>query len=336
MVPAPSGLRNPPTGQEDLTGQAGKLGVQARLFKFRARQSASCISVGLSFRSMIIISWNIQWGRGVDGRIDLERIVNTARELGDFDALCLQEVADNYPGLETPAQGNQWEQLSSLLPDFHAIDGVSVDRFTHGIGRQRFGNMILCRGAPLQVLRHLLPWPADAHQASMPRMAIEVVLPAPGGPIRVLTTHLEYYSATQRTRQIEALRMLQAEAAGHVRMARRQDQMGTPFETRPRSSRGVLCGDFNCSSSDPMIARLQEAEGDVPGWRDAWTLANPGQPHALTLGLHDRKQWPDGPQCFDMFFVSNDLAPAVKRVTVDGASQASDHQPILLELDLRG
>ena len=282
---------------------------------------------------MIVASWNIQWGRGVDGQVDLARIVRTARAMGDFDVLCLQEVADNYPGLANAGHANQFAELAALLPRFTAIEGVAVDRWTEGVGHQRFGNMMFCRQAPLQVLRHQLPWPADAHPASMPRALLEVVLPAPGGPVRVLTTHLEYYSAAQRAAQIEFLRQLQAEASGHANMADKPGQRGKPFERRPRSSRGVLCGDFNCNSSDPMIARLQEAAGRTAGWKDAWPLAHPGQPHPMTIGIHDHEQWPDGSQCFDFFFVSPDLADRVRRVEVDQATQASDHQPILLELD---
>jgi endonuclease/exonuclease/phosphatase family metal-dependent hydrolase len=37
-----------------------------------------------------LITWNIQWGLGIDGRVDLERIVRTAREMADFDVICLQ------------------------------------------------------------------------------------------------------------------------------------------------------------------------------------------------------------------------------------------------------
>lgn len=281
---------------------------------------------------MIVASWNIQWGRGVDGRVDLQRIVRTAQALGDFDVLCLQEVADNYPGLADAGHANQFAQLAALLPGFTAVEGVAVERWTGGTGRQRFGNMMLCRQAPLQVLRHQLPWPADAVQPSMPRMVLEAVLPAPGGPVRVLTTHLEYYSATQRAAQIEFLRRLQAEASGHAHMADLERQRGKPFERRPRASRGVLCGDFNCGASDPMVARLQVAEGEAPGWQDAWPLAHPGQPHATTVGIHDHEQWPDGAQCFDFFMVSGDLADKVRRMEVDQATQASDHQPILLEI----
>jgi endonuclease/exonuclease/phosphatase family metal-dependent hydrolase len=39
------------------------------------------------------VTWNIQWGRGVDGRAYLDRIVGHARRVSDFEVLCLQEVA---------------------------------------------------------------------------------------------------------------------------------------------------------------------------------------------------------------------------------------------------
>jgi endonuclease/exonuclease/phosphatase family metal-dependent hydrolase len=166
----------------------------------------------------------------------------------------------------------------------------------------------------------------------MPRMVLEAVLAVPSGPLRVLTTHLEYYSAIQRAAQIERLRELQVEASGHMGLPERPRQAGKPFEPRPRGTRAVLCGDFNCSASDPMIERLQEPEGATPLWCDAWPLAHPGQPHPMTLGVHDREQWPDGAQCFDFFFVSRDLANCVRRFEVDGRTDASDHQPMLLEL----
>ena len=68
----------------------------------------------------------------------------------------------------------------------------------------------------------------------------------------------------------------------------------------------------------------------TPALLDAWTLAHPGEPHALTAGLHD-KSWPEA-CCFDFVFVSADLAPRVARVEVESSTQASDHQPVLVEL----
>jgi endonuclease/exonuclease/phosphatase family metal-dependent hydrolase len=36
---------------------------------------------------MILIQWNVQWCRGIDGKVDPERIVDGARAMGDFDVL---------------------------------------------------------------------------------------------------------------------------------------------------------------------------------------------------------------------------------------------------------
>ncbi|RYY72778.1 MAG: endonuclease [Comamonadaceae bacterium] len=283
---------------------------------------------------MIVISWNIQWGRGVDGHVDLQRIMDTAWQLGDFDILCLQEVADNYPGLAGAGSANQFAQLAALAPGFVATEGIAVERHSAGLGRQRFGNMILSRFAPAQVLRHQLPWPADAAQSSMPRMALEAVFETATGPVRIMTTHLEYYAAGQRAAQVEALRAMQAEAAGHASNARPANQKGSPFEPRPRDGRAVLCGDFNCDASDALISRMQEPLTGAPSWVDAWPLARPGETRPCTVGVYDIAQWQGKPHRFDFFFVSQDLAAKVKRVDIDGVTQASDHQPLLLEIDL--
>ena len=57
--------------------------------------------------AMKLLSWNIQWGRGLDGRVDLARILRTIRGLGDFDVICLQEVAVNFPSLPGSQGENQ-------------------------------------------------------------------------------------------------------------------------------------------------------------------------------------------------------------------------------------
>ncbi|MBN3819179.1 endonuclease, partial [Paraburkholderia sp. Se-20369] len=48
---------------------------------------------------MRLIDWNIQWGRDADGVVDLPRTIATARRLGDFDVLCLQEVTRGFGAL---------------------------------------------------------------------------------------------------------------------------------------------------------------------------------------------------------------------------------------------
>ena len=46
---------------------------------------------------MKLITWNVQWCRGVDQKVDAARVVAEAKRLADFDVLCLQEIADNFP-----------------------------------------------------------------------------------------------------------------------------------------------------------------------------------------------------------------------------------------------
>jgi endonuclease/exonuclease/phosphatase family metal-dependent hydrolase len=44
-------------------------------------------------------------------------------------------------------------------------------------------------------------------------------------------------------------------------------------------------------------------------------------------------QWSSGPLTCDFVFVTEDLRDRLRRCEIDGATNASDHQPILLELD---
>lgn len=280
---------------------------------------------------MNLISWNVQWCRGCDGRVNPARISKVVKEMADVDVLCLQEVARNFPSLEGSAGENQYETLAGLFPDYTVIEGVATDVLAPQGDRREFGNALITRLPILQVYRRLLPWPADPSVPSMQRSAIEVVLDAPSGPLRVTTTHLEYYSAKQRAAQVEALRELQVEAAGHAAAPRPGKEDG-PFEPVPRPASGILTADFNFRSDDPLHAGLQAPLGaGVPAYRDAWQLRHPGTPHAPTLGVHDRSQWPEAFAC-DFIFVTEDLASRVEDVVVNDLTDASDHQPVLLVL----
>ena len=284
---------------------------------------------------MKLLSWNIQWGRGCDGNVDLRRIVDTARAMADFDVLCLQEVARNFPDLPGSRGEDQFRLLAELLPGYAAIEGIGTDvrAANVALARGQFGNMILTRLPVLQAFRHLLPWPADPEVPSMQRVAVEAVLQAPWGPLRVSTTHLEYYSARQRAAQVERLRELQAEAAAHAQDVRHSRKEGGPFENAARPASGILTADFNFRPDDPLYARLQAPFADAtPYYVDSWEITHPGAPHAPTLGVFDREQWPEPFAC-DFIFVAGDLARRVREVRVNSDTDASDHQPVLLCLD---
>lgn len=280
---------------------------------------------------MKLITWNIQWCRGCDGRVDPVRIIDTARRLADFDVLCLQEVSDGFPGLSGSAGENQFAIIAALLPEFHAIEGVAVDVPGPGGRRARFGNMMLSRLPVLGVWRHLLDWPADTESVGMQRVAIEAVIDAPGGPLRVMTTHLEYYSRPQRAAQVDHLRALHALACAHCNDRGQPRHVGSPFEARLRPTRALLCGDFNFLPESDEYRHLQIPIEGAPAWRDAWTLLHADTPHPHTNGVHDRVQWPTPHTC-DFVFVTEDLAPQLVSLRVDSVSDASDHQPVIIEL----
>ena len=290
---------------------------------------------------MRILSWNIQWGRGIDGRVDLERTVAVIAA-GNPDVICLQEVARCHPDLPG-MDGNPPDQAGWLRGRFPGFEGVFAagSDLTDGLqGRRRFGEMVLSRLPVLQVFRHLLPWPADPATPSMQRVALEAVIAVPslpGGALRLVTTHLEYYSARQRRAQVEALRRIHAEGWLQARCARPGDGVDPPFAVIPRGEGAVFCGDFNHPAGAPEQAAIQASvagkDAGVPPLMDAWALAHPGVPNAPTAALTP-VDWLDAPACFDFFHVSADLAHRVRDVRVDAECRASDHQPVLLDLEV--
>jgi endonuclease/exonuclease/phosphatase family metal-dependent hydrolase len=283
---------------------------------------------------MKLITWNIQWGCGLDGRVDLRRIVRTARAMADFDVLCVQEVADNFPDLEGSDERDQFAELAALLPGFTPVRGYGIDVAGDGERRRRFGNAIFSRPRVLAARRHALPWPADPGKTSMPRVAVEATLDSAFGPLRVTTTHLEYFSAVQRQAQARALRDMHAEACERsARPPGRKPGSNATFEGSPQTDRALLVGDFNFPPGDPAFALLQAPlEGAGPGYRDGWSLLHPGVAHVATFCVHSDK-YAKTPYCCDFAFVSETLAPRLRAVVVDSATQASDHQPVLVELD---
>jgi endonuclease/exonuclease/phosphatase family metal-dependent hydrolase len=287
---------------------------------------------------MKLITWNIQWGRGIDGRVDLARIVRHARSMADFDVICMQEVADNFPapGLEGNDDRDQFAGLASLLPEYRRIEGYGVDLAGDGGRRRRFGNVIFSRYSMLSARRHPLPWPADPKVPStMPRVAVEVTLQAPMGAIRLTTTHLEYYSDLQRRAQAVRLRNLHDEACQRAAHPGTVTRDGSPFESTPQAIDAVLVGDFNFPPEHAAYGDIQSPlAGNGPRYRDAWPLVHHHQPHAPTFCVHSTV-YSKTPYCCDFAFVSDSLAERVRSIEVDSATQDSDHQPMLIEIDDR-
>ena len=279
-----------------------------------------------------IFTWNIQCGLGVDGQVDLDRIAEIIRSMGDADVICLQEVCRHMADLDGGAGADQVASLAELFPDHEPWFGAGLDRLIKdGQPRASFGNMILSRLPVLSVFRHPLPQPAAAGVKHMPRQATEVTVATPAGPLRVVTTHLEYHAVSHRLAQIERLRAIHCEAVENVRHP--PAQASGPYEPLKRPEEMVLCGDFNFDPEDAEYAELLAPFGDgAPPLSDGWRDINGERPHAPTCGIHDHKQWPEGEHCRDFFFLTPEVRERASEIRVNVETDASDHQPLLLAL----
>ncbi|SDV46705.1 endonuclease/exonuclease/phosphatase family protein [Chitinasiproducens palmae] len=286
---------------------------------------------------MILINWNIQWGRGADGRVDLARTIEHARRLADFDVLCLQEVSRGFDvpetlgGLPGGPSRDQFDELRALLPGFEVVEGIALDLPGRDAEhrRRQFGVAIVSRLPVKEVVRLSLPRPPDGEIETMQRLALEAVLETQDGLLRVVTTHLEYRSARQRLAQVDAIRTHHAEACALPTAADTQ----AAFAGAPGVERTVICGDFNTRLGEAPYATMLAPLGGEAGFVDAWSEANAGRQRAPTVGCFDREQWPDGSFCCDYVFLSFSMLPRLIACDVDPNSDASDHQPMVLHLN---
>ena len=124
---------------------------------------------------MKILTWNVQWFKGLDEVVDIKRVIEHARSMAGFDAICMQEVAVNYRALTGETEPDQIKTLRALLPGFEVVFSPAVDELSPCGGfRRQFGNVIASR-VPIRQIQHFaLPHPPAASSEptpSMPRIA---------------------------------------------------------------------------------------------------------------------------------------------------------------------
>ena len=137
---------------------------------------------------MIICSYNIQYGTGKDGKIDLARI---ATEIDDCDIIALQEVERYF---SSTGLTDQAAAIGDLFPRHFWVYGGGVNLDASLIAddgkvinrRRQFGNMLLSKW-PIQSSRnHLLPKFGMVDQLALQRSALEGVSDTPDlGAVRV-------------------------------------------------------------------------------------------------------------------------------------------------------
>ena len=194
---------------------------------------------------LTLLSYNIHGGVGLDGVLDLERIAEVVDDSG-ADVVALQEV-DRFRR-EQSAFEDQPGALAQRLGMHLAYAANLDDEPAHpGAPRAQYGTALLSR-LPLESSTNtLLP----CFEGSEQRGLLESTVVVDGQPLRVLGTHLQWDSETERTRQAEAI--------------------VAALDDRPT----VLLGDLNTTPGSPayrcLAARLE----------DAWTLVGEGEGHTF-------------------------------------------------------
>jgi endonuclease/exonuclease/phosphatase family metal-dependent hydrolase len=291
-----------------------------------------------------LVSYNIQYGVGRDGGLDLARAISA---VAGADIAALQEVERNWP---KSGMADQPAEIARLMPDYYWVYGPFFDvdasrRAPDGRienRRRQHGTMLLARW-PIRSSR-LFPLPKLNNDTGLGFQmgALEGVVDVPGHPIRVYSVHLSSQGSDERRLQAEGLLRLWRHAAGEGPSWSGQEMLdGVDWSSGekppPAPDDAVMLGDFNTEPGTPeyrvLVADDPARQGrplSPMSLSDSWLLAGDAGPGA-TFPPSAADPRAQGVR-IDYGFVSGGLAQAVKRAWVDNAAQGSDHQPYWIEL----
>ncbi len=287
---------------------------------------------------MKLVTYNIQYGVGMDGAFDPERI---AASIDNADIIGLQEITRGFPrnghidlvsrmAEFFPAYSRSFGASCDVLIDSVEIDGRRMER------RFQFGNMILSRWPILAVRHLLLPRHRTFDKLNLQRGAVEAVIAAPSGPLRVYSVHLDHVSPDER---IEQIRFLKERALNFVREGGALTGAAEfDFPDPPLPEDFVMLGDFNMVPESPeyleMVGRSDSYYRRVPraghafdalahlgaAGEDSYTWAKP--PGEGTVRMH-----------LDHCFVNPQMVPRLRSARIDHQAPGSDHFPVWIEID---
>lgn len=284
---------------------------------------------------MKLVTYNIQYGIGLDGAYDIDRIAAAVR---GADIIALQEVTRNFA---QNGGGDMVAELSAALPGYFVsfdpvMDVDAGSKVENGVAtskRLQFGNMVLSK-TPLIALRRLaLPRTRTWGRLNLQRGALEATVQAPFGPLRVYSVHLNHSIASERIAQIDYLRAIAAEKsfAGGALTG------GAPFklDDTPSTSDFVIMGDFNMKPHSPeffaMTGQPDSYSGSVPN-SDFPACAEALSANPQYTISYVEPDAPENDARLDFTFVSASLAPRVQETWVDENAVGSDHRPVWLTL----
>ena len=291
---------------------------------------------------MKLVSYNTQYCKGKDEKIDADRIVSAVHEA---DIIAFQEIERNW---RRTGDADQPAELARRLPKHHwcygpyfdvdasmsAADGTVTNR------RRQFGVMTMSRWPILSSRLHILPKFKTGSVFCMIAGCLETVIAAPGGALRVYNIHLNDVSPDERLAQIARLfEVLEsAPREGGVWSGREPNwQTESP---PPMPEEAIVLGDFNSLPGSreyeaivgPMDRDFGYGRVDV-GHRlvDAWVATGHKQNDGITFP-GDAPGGKSMPCRIDYVFTTLGLAPRLQRCWIDSAAPGSDHLPVWVEL----
>lgn len=287
---------------------------------------------------MKFVSYNVQYGIGMDGRLDPERIADTIRTA---DVIALQEITRGSPkngGIDLagrfadllPDHFHVYGAPCDILLDSETVNGRRVER------RFQFGNMILSRWPILSTRDFLLPRTRSFDKLNLQRGALEALIDTPSGPIRAYTVHLDHVSPDERIAQILYLkeRVLNFATEGGSLTAGAEES----FPQLPLPDDFIVMGDFNMvPGSDEYIS----AVGRPDRYYGRSLRANQFVDALDHLGglSTESYSWAEPPgegtvrMHLDYCFINAGLVPRLKSASVDNTVFGSDHFPVWVEIE---
>ncbi|MBZ9859694.1 endonuclease/exonuclease/phosphatase family protein [Mesorhizobium sp. CA12] len=286
---------------------------------------------------MKIVSYNIQYGIGLDGKYDVGRIADAVR---GADVVALQEVTRNNP---RNGDRDMVAEISEALPDYFAAYGSNFEvnigsRLENGRAIStsfQLGNMVLSK-TPIHLSRNLLlPRSRSLEAMNFQRGALEALIETPLGFIRFYSTHLDHRSPVERQSQIRFLRQRLLNYALEGGGLSGIPEIGLPDLPYPEAF--IVMGDFNMLPGSPEYVELAGRPDHEFGMPLTADLA---VDVAQRLAVADLVTWvdPDRPddksrhKCIDYIFTSASLARSLKRLWSDRDAVGSDHLPLWAEL----
>jgi len=287
---------------------------------------------------MKLLTYNIQYGKGKDGKIEIKRILN---EIKGADIIALQELDRFWPRTNN---ADQVEQITAAMPDYYWVYGPGVDLHADhysinnkGVRRQ-FGNLIMSRSPILSSRNHLLPKYGSVDPLSIQRSALEATILCGERPIRFYSIHLTHLSTQTRLPQIDRLLQIHRDAilegfpvSGNLDGFNWQD--GVDDQTVPAEA--IIMGDFNCQPDSDEYLRMAGPVSDYgghianpAGFVDSWTYCKHDKTTGVTSDINGI------PARLDYCFVSTSLRHSIMCCRVDEQAQGSDHQPVWVEFDI--